>query len=122
MNGAGVKIRSEFEGATVGRQLDVGAPLGERRGQRRRGKEMSARAARREQNRARRTHPSVAAGWSRSAAGLLRVVAMRKPMPRPSASKEEPPYEMNGKVIPLAGIARTMAAMLIQLSTPNMTI
>ena len=91
VNGPRRKIRAELERPAIGRELDFGAPLGERGGQRSGGKEMSARAARREQNGARGTHPSDAAGWSRSAAGRLRVVAMRKPMPRPSASREEPP-------------------------------
>ena len=91
VNGAGGKIAAEFERPAVGRELDLRAALGQRRRQRRGGKEMSARAARREQDRTRRAHPSGAAGCSRSAAGRLRVVAMRKPMPRPSASSEEPP-------------------------------
>ena len=91
VNSAGGKIAAEFERPAVGRQFDLRAAFGERRRQRRRGEEMSARAAGRKQDRTRRAHPSIAAGCSRSAAGRVRVSAMRKPMPSPSASSEEPP-------------------------------
>ena len=91
VNGAGGKIAAVFERPAVGREFDFRPALGERGGERGRGKEMAARAAGREQDRAAHAHSSGGPGWSRSAAGRLRVAAMRKPMPRPSASSDEPP-------------------------------
>ena len=58
VDGAGGKIAAVFERPAVGRELDFHPPLGERGGQRGRGKEMAAGAAGREQDRARRAHSS----------------------------------------------------------------
>ena len=62
VNGAGGKILAELQRPAVGRKLHLRAALRQRRSERRRGKEMSARAAGREQDRTRRVHPSDAAG------------------------------------------------------------
>ena len=55
VNGAGGKIPAEFERPAVGRQFDFRAALLERRSERGCGKKMSARAARRNQDRTRRS-------------------------------------------------------------------
>ena len=56
VNGAGGKFAAVFERPAVGRELHLRSALGQRRGKRGCRKEMAARAAGREQDRARRAH------------------------------------------------------------------
>ena len=87
MDRAGGKIAAVFERAFVGREFDRRAATRERRRQRGGGKQMAARAARRDEDAARLAHAAPADWRAISTSGRLRVSAMRKPMPRPSASK-----------------------------------
>ena len=90
MKRAGRKILAVFERAIVCREIYLEAAPPERAGQRGGGKQMAARAARREQ----KTAPAQfrpRACKSRVIVRCRRVSAMRKPMPMPSASSEEPP-------------------------------
>ena len=48
-----------------------------------------------------------------------RVSASSVPMAIAAASIDEPPYEMNGRVIPLAGNSRIATAMLTKACNPN---
>ena len=56
VNGAGGKFAAVFQGPAIGREFNFRSALDERRGKRRRGKEMTSRAPRREQNAARCAH------------------------------------------------------------------
>ena len=80
-----------LERARVGDELDRGAALAKRGGERDGGEEMAAGAARSEQDRPGFGHAASAVRAPRTASGRLRVSAMRKPMPRPSATSDEPP-------------------------------
>src|SRR5918992_1671738 len=59
--------------------------------------------------------------FRRDGLGRLRVSASTIPMVSETARSEEPPDEMNGSVIPLAGIRPTLTAMLMTACSPNST-
>ena len=103
MNGARRKLDAIFLGAHVGRKLDLIAAALKFLRQGRSGKEMPARAARSEKDRARgqaacslmplglRVAWASARRASRPAIGRLRVSPSAKPMVSAMASSEEPP-------------------------------
>ena len=103
VDGAGRKLDAVFLGANVGRELDLVAAALELLRQGRGGKQMPARAARGEQDRApahaacsltgaaSASDRASAPRLSRPAIGRLRVSPSKKPMVSAMASSEEPP-------------------------------
>ena len=91
MDRAGGKIAAILERAIIGGEFDARPPPPQRRRERGGGKKVSARAAGGDENAARRAHAALDGFASSAASGRLRVSAMRKPMPRPSASNDDPP-------------------------------
>ena len=50
---------------------------------------------------------------------MLRVSPKTMPIANPSDSKDDPPYETNGKVMPLVGIKLSVDAILTSACMPN---
>ena len=97
----GGKIAAIAQRALVGGEAHPRAARGQRMGERLRGKEMAAGAAGGDQNEIVRDcchlgvihRPLRRIGWSNrtSDCGRLRVTAIRKPMPMPSETSDDPP-------------------------------
>ena len=103
---AGWKIAAILLGPRVGQKFDRNAARGERIGERFRGEQMAAGASGRDEDRTGEPHAGSASDCRKmiSARGRLRITAARNPMPSAREITDEPPYEMNGNVMPLAGM------------------
>src|SRR5262245_39847873 len=118
------KLAAVAAGARVGRKVDREAAARERPRQRLGWKQMPAGPAGRQQHYRRLNHqavlPASAASRDRiSVCGRSRVKASSIPMPQASEIIEDPPYEMNGSVMPLAGMRCIFTAMLMADCRPN---
>src|SRR5262249_59662080 len=118
MHGAGRKF--EMRGAMVGSKLDRNPSLSERGCQCLSRKQVTSGAAGRKQHerRAARSHqirlPATnRLGQSISARGCSRVNARSMPIAYASEIIDDPPYEINGSVMPFAGIRCKFTAILI---------
>src|SRR5262249_45095306 len=119
------KVPAVATAPMVADKVDDDAAAAELLGKRLRWKQMSASSARGEQHE-RRVHQAglPAAASSRrlannSARGRSRVKANNIPIPKASEIIDEPPYEMNRSVMPLAGIKCKFTPMLMAHCSPN---
>src|SRR5262245_40221965 len=118
------KLAAVAAAARVGRKVDGDATARERPRQRLGWKQMPAGSTSRQQHYRRIGHqaalPASAASRDRiSVCGRSRVKASNIPMPQASEIIEDPPYEMNGSVMPLAGMRCIFTAMLMADCRPN---
>src|SRR5262245_59140591 len=118
MNSTGGEF--EMRGAMIGGKLDRDAPLQKRVCQRLSGKQVTPGASGRKQHerRAAPSHQTRLPATSRSgkiisARGCSRVNASSMPIAYASEIIDEPPYEINGSVMPFAGNRCKFTAMLM---------